>query len=67
VSDVHLASKFFFDKDQKDKFWQFLEDVGNNPKARELILNGDIIETWSSPVEVNRRKKNTRKENLKLF
>eukprot|EP00026_Physarum_polycephalum_P008861 Phypoly_transcript_08964.p1 GENE.Phypoly_transcript_08964~~Phypoly_transcript_08964.p1 ORF type:complete len:267 (+),score=29.63 Phypoly_transcript_08964:136-936(+) len=51
VSDVHLASKFFHDKVQKEKFWQFLEEVGNNPRSRELILNGDIIETWSSPIE----------------
>jgi hypothetical protein len=53
VSDVHLASKFFCDKGQKEKFWQFLDELGNNPRSRELILNGDIIETWSSPIEVN--------------
>jgi UDP-2,3-diacylglucosamine pyrophosphatase LpxH len=52
VSDVHLASKFFYDPIQKEKFWQFLDELGNNPRTRELILNGDIIETWSSPIEV---------------
>lgn len=52
VSDVHLGSKHFSNENQKTKFWDFLEDVGNNPKAKELILNGDIIETWSSPIEV---------------
>ena len=52
MSDVHLASKHFHDQGQKEKFWQFLEELGRNPRTRELILNGDVIETWASPIEV---------------
>lgn len=52
VSDVHLASKHFWDETQKNYFWKFLQQLAEDPFTLELVLNGDIIETWASPIEV---------------
>ena len=52
ISDTHIAGIRFLNKTRQLLLHQMFNELQNNEKLHTLILNGDFLETWLDPFDV---------------